>query len=755
MPTTWPPPDGGALPDLLEHLPVLLEGFAAFDNTELHTAIGDVLARLGQVAGVDRTYLFRTRVLADGTEVVDNTHEWCAPGIEPHLDELQALPIGVIEHWLEPFRAGREVYLPRVAALSEDRPEREILTAQGIRSLLAMPLIAAGALVGFVGFDAVHAERGFSAGERLLLRAVTDAIGSAQLRQQALEELSTRERRYRLLARHSADLVVTLDPVDGRFREVSPSAARLLGWDPKQLAATDPGEHLHPEDLTPLNAAMAAAQAGSGGEVRLPDYRLRHRDGSWRWLQATAIDLRHEPSVGGLVIIGHDITERKTAEARLAYQALHDPLTGLANRALLLDRIGNALERAQRHEGTVAVVFLDLDRFKVINDSLGHARGDDLLRAYAQRLAAALRGGDTVARFGGDEFVVVLDEVADAAEAWATTQRLLAALEVPFELGGEQHRVTTSAGVVLADEHSEPHVLLKDADTAMYQAKAGGRQRIVSLDAAQRVQLVEEAELARQLPGITQREELEIEYQPIFSLGDGGCVGYEALARWEHPTLGRVAPGRFIPLAEEHGSIAMIGRAVLARALEQLAAWDRDVVGHDQRFMTVNLSVRQLVHDRLVLEVREAIAAAGVAPSRLHLELTESTLMAEPGASRRVLGELRELGVRIAIDDFGTGYSSLASLRELPVDTLKIDRSFVTGLGSDPRHARVIAVILGLAREFGLRSVAEGIETELQHRELTRLGCQAGQGFGLARPAPPAVLEAQTFMPIARNSSRT
>lgn len=754
MSTTSTPPDDGALPDLLEHLPVLLEGFAAFDNAELHSAINDVLARLGQVAGVDRTYLFRTRMLADGAEVVDNTHEWCAAGIEPHIDELQGLPIGVIAYWLEPFRAGQEVYLPQVAALDADRPEREVLLAQGIRSLLAVPLVTAGALAGFLGFDAVRAERRFSSGERLLLRAVSDAIGSALLRQQALEELSSRERRYRLLARHSADLVVTLD-ADGSFREVSPSAARLLGWDDEALVATDPAEHLHPDDSGPLSAALAAAMAGPGGEVRLPDYRLRHRDGSWRWLQATAIDLRHESSVGGLVIIGHDITERKTAEARLAHQALHDPLTGLANRALLLDRIGNALERVRRHAGTVAVVFLDLDRFKVINDSLGHARGDELLRAYARRLSSVLRGGDTVARFGGDEFVVVLDEVADAAEAWATTERLLAALEVPFELDGEQHRITTSAGVVLADERSEPHVLLKDADTAMYQAKAAGRHRIVSLDAAQRVLLHEEAEIARQLPGMAQRNELRVEYQPIFSLDDGRCVGYEALARWEHPTLGRVAPGRFIPLAEEHGSIGMIGRAVLIRALRQLATWDRDLGDHDHRFMTVNLSVRQLVDELLIDEVRAALAESGVDPGRLHLELTESTLMAEPGASRRVLGQLREAGVRIAIDDFGTGYSSLASLRELPVDTLKIDRSFVTGLGQDARDARVVAVILGLAREFGLRSVAEGIETELQKRELTRLGCHDGQGFGLCRPGSPAVLEDQTFMPIARSSSRT
>lgn len=746
--------DTSTLSTLLEHVPDLLQGFAAFENTELPAAIDAVLARLGTLVDADRTYLFRVWHAPDGSRFVDNDHEWCAPGITPQIEHLQGLPIEMAAAWLPQLEARQPVYIPRVSDLPETRPDRDVLLEQGIRSLLVTPLLSAGELVGFIGYDAVREERAWSPNQRLLLGVVADAVCSALLRQRALRELSHSERRFRIFARLSTDLGLVLDDAGGLL-EVSASARPLLGWDPAAMLGTPWREHVHPEDHDHLEDALLHSSLRPGVAVETDDHRVRHDDGTWRWFSATVTDLREEPTVGGVAVVARDIDARKRTEAQLAHQALHDPLTGLPNRALLLDRLTQALERSRRHDGTVAVVFLDLDHFKLFNDSQGHARGDALLRACAARLRAAVRDADTVARFGGDEFVVVLDGTDRAEDAWVAAQRILEALREPIAVAGTHHRVTASAGFVLATPDSSAQDLLRDADTAMSQAKRSGREQVRGLDPALRSRLLEEADLVRDLRGVEHREELAVEYQPIFNLGAGACVGYEALVRWDHLTRGRITPDRFIPLAEEHGMITGIGDAVLAASLSQLARWDGHFPGHQRRSMAVNLSVHQLHDPDLVERVRELLAVYDVVAKRLTFELTESALMAEPEASSRVLTALRELGCRIAIDDFGTGYSSLAYLRQLPVTTLKVDRSFIQWLGQDERDERVVTVVLTLAREFGLRTIAEGIETDEQRRLLERLGCVYGQGYLLARPAPPDALEAQTFMPMALSSSRT
>ncbi len=746
--------DSSTLDVLLEHVPSLLRGFSAFDNAALAQAIDDVLARLGRIVEVDRTYLFRVWRDADGARFVDNDHEWCAPGIEPQIDELQALPVDDIEPLLVPLEAGEAVYIPRVADLPADRPDRAGLLAQDIRSLLVTPMIGAGELVGFIGFDAVRSERQWSEGERLLLGVVADAVCSALLRQVALQTLSERERRFRLLAEHSSDLGVVVGS-DGRLLDVSPSATALMGWEPVALAGTELLAQVHPEDRAHLSAALQQAAAAPQVPVQVADHRYRHGDGAWRWFSATAIDLRQEAAFGGTVLVAHDIDDRKLAEHALAHQALHDPLTGLPNRGLLLDRLEQALERARRHGGTVAVVFLDLDRFKLVNDSLGHARGDEVLQACAARLSGTVRDTDTVARFGGDEFVVVLEGATGPSEAWKAAERVMTVLQDPITTGGGEHRLTASAGCVLAEGDEDARELLRDADAAMYQAKAGGRDQLRGLDQQLRDDLLDEAALVHDLRGAVDRDELTVEYQPILDLSLDRCVGYEALARWEHPQRGRIGPDRFIPLAEEHGLMAGIAQQVQRHSLRQLAAWDRRDPAHVQRTMAVNLSATQLYGGGLVEQVRRLLSTSPVRADRVVFELTESTLMAEPDVSRRVLSELRGLGCGIAIDDFGTGHSSLAYLRELPVTMLKIDRSFVQRLGEGGRDERVVHVVLTLAREFGLRTVAEGIETTHQLRVLESLGCRYGQGFLLGRAASPEVLEAQTFMPMALSSSRT
>jgi diguanylate cyclase (GGDEF)-like protein/PAS domain S-box-containing protein len=723
---------------LLELIPGILRDFADLSGDDLDGGIGTALERIGAFAGVDRSYMF---LFGPGDTSMDNTHEWCAAGIQPQIQELQGVPVELIAWWRPRFEGGGAVHIPSVHALPDDRAdEREGLLAQDIRSLVAVPLLAAGRSIGFIGFDSVRTERTWSDGSIMLLRAVADAICGALMRREALDALSAREERFRALVRHSSDVVMILDE-RSTLTYLGPSATSILGWQADEREDGQTGRRLleavHEHDRDLVERALWRAAAAPGTEVSVPDHRLRHRDGRWRWFLATAVDLSNDGAIGGIVVNAHDITSRKLAEEALEHQALHDPLTGLPNRALLRDRLQQGLDRSSRAGHSVGVVVLDLDRFKLINDSLGHAMGDELLLEVARRLSQQVRASDTVARIGGDEFVVLLDQVEDEAEALAGTDRLLEALEVPFPLGDREHVVTASAGVAIGSSPMTPDAILRDADAAMYQAKENGRARAERFDAPRRDQLLRRVELAQDLHRALDDGELELDYQGMFELSDGALFGAEALLRWRHPRRGRVAPAEFIPIAEELGMIVPIGRWVIDESLRQLRAWETASPHLGQLSLTVNLSVHQLVADDLATTVQDLLERHGIDPSRLCLELTESALMKEPEAGLAVLGQLRSLGVGLAIDDFGTGYSSLAYLRELPVTTLKIDRSFVTGLGTSSRDARVTAAIIGLAHEFGLAVVGEGIETDTQLRDLRRLGCDVGQGYLLQRPGPP------------------
>ena len=722
---------------LLELIPGILRDFADLAPDDLDAGIDDALRRIGEFADVDRSYMF----LFDADFVLmDNTHEWCASGIEPQIDELQRVPADQISWWLPQFVQGNVVYVPSVADLPDDRAEeRDLLAPQDIVSLVAVPLLTAGRLMGFIGFDSVREQRAWSDGAIVLLRAVADAICSALMRREAIEALTEREEHFRALVRHSSDVVMVLDAV-ANVSYLGPSARQILGWSVDDRLGTGLLDAVHPEDRERVQRSLDRAAEQPGSDVTVPDHRLLHTDGNWRWFLATAVDLRHDAHIGGVVVNAHDITTRKLAEEALQHQALHDPLTGLPNRGLVLDRLQLALERTRRSERSVGVVFLDLDRFKLVNDSLGHNKGDELLIEVARRLTAQVRSCDTVARFGGDEFVILFDDVEDPSEALRGSDRLLEVFHQPFRIGRRDHVVTASAGVVVGNHQCDPEAILRDADAAMYQAKESGRARIQRFDAPLRDALLLRVELAQDLHGSIERRELSLVYQPLFHLRDDTMIGVEALLRWHHPRRGWIPPTEFIPIAEEHGLIVPVGRFVLDATLAKLRSWDEQFPHLGDLTASVNLSVHQLTEDDLPGTVSDLLAEHAVHPSRLCLELTESALMAEPDAGRAVLGQLRELGVHLAIDDFGTGYSSLAYLRELPVTSLKIDRSFMTGLGSDDRDARVITAIIGLAHEFDLAVVGEGIETATQLRELRRLGCDIGQGYYLQRPVPPSVI---------------
>ena len=526
------------------------------------------------------------------------------------------------------------------------------------------------------------------------------------------------------------------DP-SGRHVQVNDAYCTLLGRDSEELLGMKMTEVMHPDDVEPSNRQRLALLHGTITRHRY-ETRFLHTDGS-------VVGVLHSSSVvpdddgRPLHLIDHieDITDRKVFEAQLSHQALHDPLTGLPNRALLSDRLERALRLGDRDSRPIAVLFLDLDRFKVVNDSLGHAAGDAVLVAVARRLESVLRVGDTAARFGGDEFVVLCDNTTPE-QAGAVADRIAAALSSPITVGSTDLVISASVGVALADRGSHSaSELLRDADAAMYSAKDLGRARFEVFDRALGVRAVARLQLEQDLRAGIRAGQLRLHYQPEVRLAGRAVVGVEALVRWEHPTRGLLAPALFLPLAEETRLIGPLGDWVLAEAIREAASWTR----RQPPTMWVNLSAHQLGDKDLTARVADQLAAAGLAPERLGFELTESALLDETDGSHETIRTLHELGVALALDDFGTGYSSLSYLARFPIDTVKIDQSFVAGLDHDESRREsyaLVSAVVGLAHALQLRVIGEGVETESQEQALHGLGCDVGQGFLLGRPAPPA-----------------
>ncbi|HEX8069035.1 MAG TPA: EAL domain-containing protein [Pyrinomonadaceae bacterium] len=560
--------------------------------------------------------------------------------------------------------------------------------------------------------------------------------------QRHVAALQASEARFRSAFDH-ATIGMALVAPDGRFIQVNPSLSASVGYTEEELLALNFQTLTHKSDLPALLSSVTRLLEG-----QLPAYqaehRFMHRHGHEVWMHlgsSLVLDGQGQPL--HLLFQLQDVTDRKRAEERLLHDALHDVLTGLPNRALFMDHLKLAIQRAKRTPGRLfAALFLDLDRFKIVNDSLGHMVGDQLLVGIARRLETCLRPGDTVARLGGDEFTVLLEELTDMSDAIQITQRIQQELSMPFNLGGHEVFTTVSIGIAPSlTGYDRAEDLLRDADTAMYRAKMSGKNRHVVFDKAMHDRAVNLLQMETDLRRAIEREEFCLHYQPIVALTDGHVTGFEALVRWQHPQRGFISPMDFIPVAEETGLIVPLGRWVMREACRQARRWHELLPAAARFAVSINLSSKQLAQNGFVEQVAAVLEETGVPAHRLKLEITESMVIENTDTTVELLTQLRALGVALAIDDFGTGYSSLSYLHRFPIDTLKIDRSFVSQMHK-PENAEIVRTIITLARSLEMDVVAEGVETAAQLAQLRALGCDYAQGFLFARPlAVPAADE--------------
>ena len=544
------------------------------------------------------------------------------------------------------------------------------------------------------------------------------------------------EARFRSLVAHSSDLITVLDS-QGTVTYQSPSVQRVLGYRVDEIEGRDFATLLSLSDrprLAQILSGVGEAYAGGGSETHVIECSLEHRDGTWLQFEVQYTDLLQDEHVRGIVLNGRDVSERKAFEDQLAHQAFHDPVTALANRALFADRVQHSIKRSSRGGPSIGVVFIDLDDFKTVNDSLGHAAGDTVLQEVARRLQDTVRPADTVARFGGDEFAVLLDEVKDSAEAASISERILGALETHYDVGGKQVYPRASLGICLAGAgagSTDAEELLRNADVAMYMAKRERKGSYRVFEPAMHERVVERLELQAELQRALELGQLELRYQPVVRLEKGTDYGVEALLRWMHPTRGSIQPRHFIPLAEETDLIISIGRWVLEEACRQGVRLHERFPLTPPLTISVNLSAKQLQSETIVDDVRGALEQSGLDPCALVLEITETAMMVDTELAVSRLAELKSLGVLLAMDDFGTGYSSLSYLSRFPVDVIKMDRSF---LSAEHEDSNLAEAIVSLGKSLKLQVVAEGIERPEQIASLRALGCELGQGFLFAKP---------------------
>jgi diguanylate cyclase (GGDEF)-like protein/PAS domain S-box-containing protein len=702
--------------------------FIASDFTHLDKLITEVLGLVGSYCRVDRSYLFRFQ---PGLEKMDNTHEWCAPGIRAEIDNLQDLPREAVPRVVELMERREVMHVPRVAELGADwNTDRAVFEEESIQSLIVVPIVVGGQLHGFIGFDSVRQERVWDNEEIRLLQVLADLFGVVIQRQSSADALRDSEARYRSVVDNIREVVFQSDN-RGCWTFLNPAWEEVTGFSVADSLGRNFREFVYPEDLPGSEREFGALMQGRKGISR-SELRYRTWQGGYRWLE---VNLRVTEDKNGQIIgcagTMRDVTRQREAERKMFQLAHYDVVTGLPNRTLALDRLDQLLKSARRSEKMVAVLFLDMDHFKKANDTLGHEAGDRLLRVAADRLVDNIREHDTVARFGGDEFLILLGGLDNAMEAQPVAEKLLESFRDPFELDERELTFTVSVGIAVAPTDGETaRDLLRNADIAMYESKVEGRNTYHFFTEEMNHDVERRLAIEEQLRGAMSRDEITLHYQPIVELGSGHIVAAEALARWSNPALGQVPPDEFIAIAEQNGMIDAVGHFVLEQALGAVVKWRR--TRPDFR-VSVNVSPQQFRDPELARRIGRALKQAGLPGQALRIEVTESVLLGGRHQAGKALNQLKELGVSIAMDDFGTGYASLSYLRRFPFDVLKIDRSFVGDITEDPADCELVVASLALAHSLGLTVIAEGIETVAQLQLLREHACDMGQGFLFGR----------------------
>jgi diguanylate cyclase (GGDEF)-like protein/PAS domain S-box-containing protein len=571
-------------------------------------------------------------------------------------------------------------------------------------------------------------------------------------------ESKKKEELFQIVTENAADMIALVD-VKGRRLYNSPAYKRILGYSAAELGETSAFEQIHPDDrFRVLDAAREARETGTGKRL---EYRIKHKDGSWRVLESVASTIRNaNGEVAKLVIVNRDITERKRAEEQLQHTLFHDPLTNLPNRRLFRDRLQSSFARARDAGRPYTLLLVNVDHFKVFNETLGTAAGDHVLVELSTRLTNRLRQDETMARressgaapetmlfrLGGDEFAILLDVVDDPSDAMRVAKSIQTAVAEPFFVESREVRVSASIGIALSTlTHQRPEDVLKDADVAMRRAKALGGSRCEVLDEAMHTRAVGRLRLEADLRTALTERQFRIFYQPVVELASRRVVSFEALLRWQHPSQGLISPYRFIEAAEDTGILVSIGHWLLLQTCRQLRDWQAANFSAQPIHITVNVSARQLADARLVNDLQDALQQSGVDPSLLQLEMTESVAAADPKLTVTVLSHLKHMGIGVILDDFGTGTTSLRGLRQFPVDALKIDRSLVREMQTDRATSDIVELIITLAHKMSLRAIAEGIETSRQLERLLELGCEFGQGYYFSQP-----LEAKAVQQFVR-----
>jgi diguanylate cyclase (GGDEF)-like protein/PAS domain S-box-containing protein len=713
-------------------------------------SVQSALSRVGKFCKADRSYFFLFDHVA-GT--MSNTHEWVAPGTLPQRENLQALGVATMPNVFDMLLRHETIVIRDVDAMPEEwATERAIFKAQDISAAILMPVVNKDHLIGFVGFDSVGQTRDWS-DENQLLRVFADILASALARMRADEALRLSETRYREVLSKVREVIFETDRA-GNWTFLNKAFEDITGFPADEALGCSVVNFFHEDDQ---NDALARFEAMMKGEI---DYlrheaRCRTHDGTTRWVElACHVNRDAEGEVTGTLGTLIDITERKVASEEIERLAFYDPLTQLPNRRLLMDRLAEAMVRSAEQENHAALLFIDLDNFKTLNDTYGHDRGDMLLQIVARRLLASVQEGDVVARLGGDEFVVILQGLGsdgDDAQILARTaaERIRRALKTPYDLGGHAQHVTPSIGatVFMGDERAVD-TLLRHADLAMYQAKSAGRNNFQFFMAEMEDVVVMRAGIEADLRGAVERGEFAVHFQPQVDHA-GEIVGSEALLRWSHPERGMVSPAEFIPVAEETGLIVPIGRWVFEQSCAALQRL-QERTGRSELTMSVNVSARQFRHPAFVEDVHTIVMQHGISADTLKLELTESLFLQDVEFVVEKMKLLRRRGLRFSLDDFGTGYSSLTYLKRLPFDEIKIDQSFVADITERAQDATIARTIIKMGNALGLSVIAEGVETTGQLACLMEAGCRSYQGYLFGRPQP---VDAFEEMLRSRNNS--